>query len=94
MRRAHWLDTQSGGRVELSVQPRDRSSASGPVYDLSGDLNLSAGYDGEGRWRSLAFEARGAEIEYRPCDPVETRAYWAFALEDGMPSEAHLEKRP
>lgn len=82
--REHWLDTQRGAAIELSVRRRDPAASDGSSYDLSGDLNLAAGYDIDGRWRSLSFAARGAEVRYRSCEEAETRAGWAFALEDAM----------
>ena len=70
------LDTQRGGILEVAVQAAGKERLEVPLgptdarlYRVAGDLNLDLWYGPEGELLKLAFEARGAEIEY---DALET----------------------
>jgi hypothetical protein len=72
LERTHLLDTQSGKLVAvanaaLGTRAADVDGAPAPVdfYRVSGDLEAELGYAADGSWAALAFEARGARIDYR-----------------------------
>ena len=43
-------------------------------YRMAGDLKLDLWYGPRGEWLKLAFEAKGAEIEYRPLETASPSA--------------------
>lgn len=70
--RTHLLDTQSGKLVAVANAalgtrevPVDGAPAPVDFYRVSGDLEAELGYAADGSWASLAFEAKGARIDYR-----------------------------
>jgi len=72
LERTHLLDTQSGKLVAVANVAIGRRAATvdgAPVavdfYRVSGDLEAELGYAADGSWASLAFEAKGARIDYR-----------------------------
>lgn len=81
MSRAHWLDTQRGVPLALSVERADTENNS-RSYMLEGELALTATYGPQGRWQALDFRARDTQVNYRPCEVAETSAQWAFSMQD------------
>lgn len=72
LERTHLLDTQSGKLVAVAnaalgsrAVPVDGADAPVDFYRVSGDLEAELGYAADGSWAALAFEARGARIDYR-----------------------------
>jgi hypothetical protein len=71
------LDTQKGRLLTVDVAPLGREIlplAGGEVaalrYAMSGDLALDLWYAPDGRWLKVAFEARGARVDYRPLTAI------------------------
>lgn len=65
------IDTQKGRLLEVAVAPNGEESLaleSGIVparrYEMTGDLNLSLWYGPQDELMRIAFEARGADIDY------------------------------
>jgi len=69
------LDTQRGRLLDVTIRPLgndsvELGSAAVPAskYAVSGDLNLLVWYTPQGELAKIAFEARGAAIDYAPAD--------------------------
>ena len=69
------LDSQHGRLLSVEVRPGGEEDLLLPVgektarqYRMAGDLKLDLWYGPRGEWLKLAFEAEGAEIEYRPLE--------------------------
>ncbi len=75
--RQEWLDTQSGQRRRVSIQPlgMERIEVAGAAvearrYRVQGDLEMDLWYLPNGEWAGLAFSARGSDIRYRRLTPA------------------------
>lgn len=71
VRRTQLLDTQSGKLVSVintglgaRDMPVDGAAQPVEVYRVDGELAAEVGYAADGSWATLAFEARGARIDY------------------------------
>ena len=69
------LDSQHGRLLSVEVQPRGEDNLLLPMglksarqYRVAGDLKLDLWYGPRGEWLKLAFEAKGADIEYSPLE--------------------------
>ena len=64
LERRELLDTESGKMVKVKV-----AQVSDGRYQMSGDLHLMVDYRA-GRWNGLQFHYFGADVEFRPNQPV------------------------
>ncbi len=69
------LDSQHGRLLSVEVRPQGEDDLLLPLgrhsarqYRVAGDLELDLWYGQRGEWLKLAFEAKGAEIEYNPLE--------------------------
>ena len=69
------LDSQHGRLLAVEVRPKGEGDLLLPLglknarhYRVAGDLELDLWYGPRGEWLKLAFEAKGAEIEYNPLE--------------------------
>ena len=78
VRRTQLLDTQSGKLVTVRntglgarEMPVDGSTQRVEIYRVDGELAAEVGYAADGSWATLAFEARGARIDYVRRQPAD-----------------------
>ncbi|MDJ0942273.1 MAG: DUF6134 family protein [Kiloniellales bacterium] len=69
------LDSQHGRLLSIEVRPQGEDDLLLPLglksarqYRMAGDLELDLWYGPRGEWLKMAFEAKGAEIEYTPVE--------------------------
>ena len=69
------LDTQRGRLLDVQVERVGADPAARAKealrYRMTGDLELDLWYSAGGHWAKIAFQARGAEVRYRPWDQAE-----------------------
>ena len=69
------LDSQHGRLLSVEIRAQGQDDLLLPVglqsarqYRIAGDLELDLWYGPKGEWLKLAFQAKGAEIEYSPLE--------------------------
>lgn len=95
--RQEWLDTQSGQRRRVSVQPlgTETIEVAGAAVDahryrVRGDLEMDLWYLPNGEWAGLTFSARGSEIRYRRITPATV----ALLADSSRPAPAGAASAP
>lgn len=81
VRQTALLDTQSGRLLEVALRDAgpetvllDDGGVPARRYRMTGDLTLDLWYSAEGEWMRIAFEARGATVDYTRLDSAGDRS--------------------